>query len=263
MSGKHAALRYRLGARRAGVQRRSLIVPSRPAPDRLTGEVVSLREVVSSDAPALFELLADPRVAAHMSMPPPSVDAFEGFIAWARAERAAGRGFCYGIVPHGLEDAVGIIQYRTIEPASGVAELGFAIGAAFWSTGVFVEAAHLFVRYAFETLGTHRLEARVTPANGRGNGVLQKLGANVEAVLSRSFARDGKFAEQFLWSLTAESWQQRTLAAASFSPADAKSRIAEAITETQEILRTAKPAASATDAPLYPFFVSQPGTLSK
>ena len=184
----------------------------------LSGEIVSLREVVLTDGPALYELLADPRVSAHMSAPPPSVRAFEGFIAWAHTQRREGHGFCYGIVPHGLEDAVGIIQVRTVEPSCGVAELGFAVGAAFWATGVFVEAAHLLARFAFETLGTHRLEARVTPTNGRGNGVLLKLGANVEAVLSKALARGGKFEEQFLWSLTAEAWQQCALDRPQFSP---------------------------------------------
>lgn len=224
---------------------------------RLTGDLVDLREVVVTDGPALFELLADPRVSAHMSEPPPSVRAFEGFISWTHKERQAGHGFCYGIVPHGLGDAVGIIQFRTVDPACSVAELGFAVGAAFWSTGVFVEAAHLLACFAFETLGSHRLEARVTPTNGRGNGVLQKLGANVEAVLSKSLARGGKYEEQFLWSLTAEDWLQRTIDRPCFSPVDVKARIADAVAQTQDLLRAAKPEPSSPDAPLYPFFITQ------
>jgi RimJ/RimL family protein N-acetyltransferase len=224
---------------------------------RLPGQMVDLREVVVADAPGLYELLADPRVSEHMSDPPPSVRAFEGFIAWAQGQRIAGHGFCYGIVPHGLENAVGIIQLRTVDPSCGVVELGFAVGAAFWSTGVFVEAAHLLARFAFETLGSHRLEARVTPTNARGNGVLQKLGANVEAVLSKSLARGGRYEEQFLWSLTADAWQQCMLARPAFSPADAKARIADAVAQTEDMLRTAKPPASSPDAPLYPFFITQ------
>ena len=50
----------------------------------LVGEIVRVREIAWADAPALFELLSDPVVAAHMSAPPPSVAAFAGFIAWAR-----------------------------------------------------------------------------------------------------------------------------------------------------------------------------------
>ena len=81
---------------------------------RLTGEMVDVREVVESDAGTLFELLSDPRVTEHLSSPPPSASAFAGFIQWAHRERAAGNGICFGIVPHGINDAVGIIQVRAL-----------------------------------------------------------------------------------------------------------------------------------------------------
>jgi hypothetical protein len=98
----------------------------------LRGEHVRVREVVSRDAPALFELLADPPVADLMAAPPPSVRAFAGFIAWAVTQRQTGESVCFGIVPDGLMDAVGIIQVRALEPTFFTAEWGFAIGAAFW-----------------------------------------------------------------------------------------------------------------------------------
>jgi ribosomal-protein-alanine N-acetyltransferase len=226
---------------------------------RLDGHIAAVREVILHDAPTLFDLLSDPRVSAHMSAPPPSVHAFEGFIAWAQAERKIGRGVCFGIVPHGLDLAVGIIQLRTVEPTFCIAEWGFAMGVAFWSTGVFVETAELVARFAFETLRVQRLEARVMPTNGRGNGVLQKLGATVEAVLSRSLSRAGRYEEQLFWSLTKEAWDQRTLVRPMFCPSDAKARIADAVAGTQEALRHSKPQTSGGVAPLYPFFLVDSG----
>ena len=219
--------------------------------------MVEVREVVQQDAPALFDLLSDPRVAAHMSSAPPSVRAFEGFVAWAQEERAMGRGLCFGIVPHGLQSAVGIIQLRTAEPTFCIAEWGFAIGAAFWATGVFIEAAQLVAEFAFATLRVERLEARVTPTNGRGIGVLLKLGATVEATLSRSLLRAGQYEEQLLWCLTKEAWDQRTLVRPMFCAADAKARIADAVARTQQMLGMTKPPPSGSAPPLYPFFLTR------
>ena len=45
--------------------------------------------------------------------------------------------------------------------------------------------------FAFGTLGTHRLEARVLLQNGRANGALRKLGAVQEGVLRRSIQQRG------------------------------------------------------------------------
>ena len=77
------------------------------------------------------------------------------------------------------------------EPAFDIAEWGFALGAEFWGTGMFVDGAELVLDFAFDVLGVHRLEARAALKNGRGNGALQKLGAMQEGVLRRSFLRNG------------------------------------------------------------------------
>jgi len=172
----------------------------------LEGEGVRLRELRASDAGALLELLTEPEVAAHISMPPPTVDAFEGFIAWTHRERSMGESVCFGIVPKGLSDAVGLIQVRRLDPSFFVAEWGFAIGAAFWGTGIFVEGAKVIIDFAFEVLGVHRLEARAALKNGRGNGALRKLGAVQEGVLRRSFVRNGEYMDQALWTILHDEW---------------------------------------------------------
>src|SRR4051794_7950665 len=97
----------------------------------LTGALVHVREVCAADAPVLAELLTDPIVTQHVSPPPRNTGAFELFIEWSRQQRAKGEGVCFGIVPHGLTAAVGIIQLRALEPGFMVAEWGFALGAAF------------------------------------------------------------------------------------------------------------------------------------
>src|SRR4051794_11364038 len=159
---------------------------------RLSGESVDVREVVESDAATLFELLADPRVTEHLSSPPPSPSAFAGFIRWARRERAAGNGVCFGIVPHGMCDAVGIIQVRAIDLGGVTSEWGFAVGAAFWGTGVFLEAANLVAEFAFTTMRVNRLEARAVGGNGPGHRGLHKLRAPAGANPPRGLCQDGR-----------------------------------------------------------------------
>jgi ribosomal-protein-alanine N-acetyltransferase len=227
---------------------------------RLRGELVDVREVTGSDAPVLCELLSDPAVAEHVSSPPRSLEAFQGFISWSLQERERGNGVCFAIVPHGLESAVGIIQVRRLEPSFFTAEWGFAIGAAFWATGVFMDAANAVARFVFETMNVHRLEARAVEKNGRGNGVLQKLGARAEGSLSRAFRRDQGYDTQLLWALTAEDWAQRTLVSERFSASSAKARIATAIADVHSWLNTHHQHASPSEGSTpYPFFLTRSG----
>jgi uncharacterized protein len=174
----------------------------------LSSGTVTLRELRTSDASALLELLTTDEVARFISPPPTTVEGFERFIAWAQRERAAGRYICFAVVPEGMDSAIGLFQLRQLDPTFMTAEWGFAIGQIFWGTGVFMTAARMTVDFAFETVGVHRLEARAAVANGRGNGALAKIGAVKEAMLRRSFLRNGKFFDQALWSIVREDWRR-------------------------------------------------------
>jgi RimJ/RimL family protein N-acetyltransferase len=173
----------------------------------LTGTRVTLRELRVSDAPSLFAMLTTEEVSRFISPPPTTVEGFERFIMWANRERAAGNYACFAIVPQGMDTAVGLFQVRQLEPGWGTAEWGFALGSAYWGTGLYSEGAELVLEFIFNTLGVHRLEARSAVQNGRGNAALRKLGAVQEGILRRSFLRNGQYMDQALWSILAEEWR--------------------------------------------------------
>jgi [ribosomal protein S5]-alanine N-acetyltransferase len=175
----------------------------------LTGSAVTLRELRLSDATSLLAMLSSEEVARFISPPPTTVEGFERFIAWTHRERAAGNYACFAVVPHGMDTAIGIFQVRQLEPGFGTAEWGFAIGSAFWGTGVFMDGAKMVIDFAFETIGTHRLEARAAIQNGRGNGALRKIGAMQEGILRKSFLRNGEYLDQALWTILDEDWKSQ------------------------------------------------------
>jgi N-acetyltransferase len=172
----------------------------------LNGSVVRLRELRASDAPSLFTMLTTEEVSRFISPPPTTVDGFERFIAWTLRMRDLGTYACFAVALPDSDTAIGIFQLRELEPGFGTAEWGFAIGSAFWGSGAFVDGAELLMRFAFETVGVHRLEARAALRNGRGNGALRKIGAVQEGVLRRSFLKNGEYHDQALWSIVDEDW---------------------------------------------------------
>ena len=174
----------------------------------LAGEMVILRELELQDAPSLLALLSTAEVARFISPPPTTVEGFERFIAWAQYERQRGTYVCFAVVPHGMTSAVGLFQVRQLDAGFATAEWGFALGSAFWGTGMFAEGARLTVDFAFDTIGSSRLEARAAVANGRGNGALQKIGAVREAVLRKSFLCEGQYIDQALWSIVDSEWRR-------------------------------------------------------
>jgi ribosomal-protein-alanine N-acetyltransferase len=173
----------------------------------LSGKQVVLRELRLSDAQPLFALLTTQEVSRFISPPPSTVEGFERFIAWTHRQRTAGTYACFAITLKGYDTAIGIFQVRETEPGFGTAEWGFAIGSAFWGTGVFSDGAELVLEFAFETIGVHRLEARAAVRNGRGNSALQKLGAVQEGVLRKSFLKNGEYLDQALYAMVEDDWR--------------------------------------------------------
>ena len=173
----------------------------------MTNKQVVLRELRASDAASLFAMLTTEEVARFISPPPTTVEGFERFIAWTLRQRTAGTYACFAVTLQGFDTAIGIFQVRETEPGFGTAEWGFAIGSAFWGTGVFQEGAELMLEFAFDTLGVHRLEARAAVKNGRGNGALLKMGAVQEGILRKSFQKNGEYLDQVLYAIVEDDWR--------------------------------------------------------
>jgi RimJ/RimL family protein N-acetyltransferase len=173
----------------------------------LKGAQVTLRDLQLSDAPSLLALVTPVEVARFISEPPTTVAGFERFIIWAHRERIAGHFACFAIVPNGCDTAVGVFQVRLLERGSATAEWGFALGSAYWGTGLFTDGARLVLEFAFHVMGLHRLEARSVAHNHRGCAALRKLGAVPEMLLRRSFVRNGESLDQILWAILAEDWR--------------------------------------------------------
>ena len=182
--------------RRAGQSsRRAQVSP-------LSGDGVILRRLRQEDGEALAARLSKPRIHEHITPPPDTAEEFRRYIQWTR--RVRDRYICWGIVPANEVKPVGLIQLWPVHRKDfEVSEWGFVLDDAYWGTGLFRESARLVIDCAFQTLGVHRLEARVSVENGRGNAALKKLGAVRECVLRQNFRLHGRHTDHVLWSLLA------------------------------------------------------------
>ena len=176
----------------------------------LSGAEVELRELRVSDAPSLFAMLTSEEVARFISPPPTTIEGFENLHPRGRTGAACGRRLCasFAVTLKGYRDtAIGLFQVRELEPGFATAEWGFAIGSAFWGTGVFPASADMVLEFVFDTLGVHRLEARAAVRNGRGTAALRKVGAVQEGLLRKSFLRNGEYPDQALYAIVSDDWR--------------------------------------------------------
>jgi RimJ/RimL family protein N-acetyltransferase len=172
----------------------------------LTGRSVTLREVAAQDLAALVDVLSVEDATRFGNEGPLSDLAVQELIDRAVRDRAAGHAFTYIITLTASRVLVGLVQVRQLDPGFEAAAWECTIAPSSRGTGVFLDSARLVGSFAFGTVGTHRLEARVLLQNGRANGALRKLGAVQEGILRRSLRRHGEYFDQVLWSLLKEDW---------------------------------------------------------
>jgi RimJ/RimL family protein N-acetyltransferase len=195
--------------------RQSIADPSDPGPaladwhtglPELSDGRVTVRQLRQQDGASLTAHLSDDRVGKYITPCPSTASGFARFIRWTHTARRHGRLACFGIVPFDMTSAVGVIEIWPIERDFSTAEWGFALGATYWGTGVFVRSARLVLDAVFSQLGVYRLEARAVDTNGRGNGILQKLGAKRDGVLRGSFRNGLTVGDHVMWSILAPEW---------------------------------------------------------
>ncbi len=217
----------------------------------LHGDLATLREVAVSDVDTLFTLFSDPAVSAYMAPPPPTLAKFAGFVEWAHQQRSRGQGVCFGIVPHGMSAAVGILQVR-LESTLSDAEWGFVLSTHFWSTGVFCDAANALVEFAFTAMHVERLEARIALRNRRAHAAVRKLGARFETMLAGASPQGIPRDPESVWTLREHDWRNRPRDPR-LSAHDAAQRVRTAVEAAERELRRSDAPETADPYPLFLF----------
>ncbi len=160
---------------------------------------LNLRWLTPDDAPALFAVFGDPEVCRYWSRPPLAhVDDARALQAEIAASFAARSLFQWGIAERDTGALVGTCTLASLSTAHARAEVGFALARARWGRGYVAEALPAMVRFAFATLGLHRLEADADPRNAASIRALERVG----------FVREGHQRERYWMS---DEWQDAVL----------------------------------------------------
>ena len=71
------------------------------------------------------------------------------------------------------------------------------------------EGVVVLIRYAFETLRMHRLEAAIVPRNAPSRRVAEKLGLRDEGTAQRFLQIQGIYEDHIRYAITLEEWRAR------------------------------------------------------
>jgi RimJ/RimL family protein N-acetyltransferase len=168
-----------------------------------------LRPFEGGDVDALYEIHSDKGVARYLYNEARTLeevrDLVERKIAGAEV-RHEGDWLSAAVVLHPTGELVGDISLLWASDAHHQGELGFVVHPARHGNGYATEAAGPVLRFAFETLGLHRVIGRTEARNLGSARVLQKLGMRREAHLIENEWVKNEWQSELIYALLSREW---------------------------------------------------------
>ena len=165
----------------------------------MKGENIHIRFLTLEDAGAKLKLERDNRVFFEESSMTRYSDFYtlliqEEIIKMAAQLKDRDQGFYYGIFKNDTGELIGLISlFHISRGALQNAFLGYALDERHNSKGYTTEAVNLVVKYAFQKLELHRIEAGVMPRNIASIRVLEKAGFHKEGIAIKNVEINGKW----------------------------------------------------------------------
>ncbi len=176
-------------------------------PIKLRTQRLLLRPFELSDASDVYAYAQDPDWAIFLPLPSPYTH--------RDAEEFVARSFLsnwdtdpiFAITLDGK--VIGSFDIR-VDPPNNAAEIGYAIGRAYWGRGMMAEAGAAAIDWAFREFDLVRLYARAALRNRQSCRVMEKLGMQREGIArsSRPSASDPGRRDDFVtYSILRDEWE--------------------------------------------------------
>jgi RimJ/RimL family protein N-acetyltransferase len=164
-----------------------------------------LRPFRQADADEVQRLAGDRDVAdTTLKIPHPYEDGMaEKWIANHRDWFDRGEQAVFAITLSDDGRLLGAVGLR-IEREDQRAELGYWIGKPYWGQGFCTEAARATVRFGFQQMGLHRIQACHLARNAASGRVLQKIGMTREGRLRQHTRKWDAFEDIEIYGIVAE-----------------------------------------------------------
>ena len=178
-------------------------------PITLEGHSVRLEPLTEAHVPALAAVGCDDRIWQFMLYGQIRTEA--DMRIWVRNllnGQAAGTDLPFAVIHLASGCVAGATRYMEIRPAHRSLEIGGTwYGLEFQHTIVNTESKYLLLRYAFETLGTIRIQFKADVRNERSWRAIKRIGGKREGILRNHYILpNGVIRDSVFYSVIESEW---------------------------------------------------------
>lgn len=175
----------------------------------LQTERLELRTFRAADFSAYAAYHGRADVYRFLYTPTPDAKALEAQFADMLAAPFAQDGDSLRLAVSRRDDAalIGEVLLKIASTAALQAEVGYIFNPDFAGKGYATEAVAAMLGLGFETLGCHRIFARLDALNTGSVGVVERLGLRREAHLIQNDRFEGVWGDEYIYAMLQHEWQ--------------------------------------------------------
>jgi RimJ/RimL family protein N-acetyltransferase len=171
---------------------------------------LSLRAISTADLDDFYAVYSNPEVMRYWSTPPlADIDAASKLIDEIREDIERHEILKWGIALRPEGNLIGSVTLFHLDFTHRRAEIGYALGRAYWGNGYMQETLKAVLSFAFKDLNLHRIEADVDPRNHASVRTLERLGFQREGYLRERWQVNGEVQDAFFFGLLRPDWEAR------------------------------------------------------
>ena len=169
---------------------------------------IRLRSISEEDTDAFYAIYSDPEVMRYWSTPPlVDREAAANLIKKIHEDWQRHMILKWGIALRTDDQLIGSITLFNLDFNHRRAEIGYALGRDYWGRGYMNEALMALLKYTFEVLDLHRIEADVDPRNVASIKTLERLGFQREGYLRERWQINGEIQDAYFYGLLRQEWK--------------------------------------------------------
>jgi [ribosomal protein S5]-alanine N-acetyltransferase len=174
-----------------------------PFPTLTTPRLI-LRQIDFTDSQELFVLRSDRRVMAYIDRPlAKTVEDAGKLIQIIKDSEKEKTAVMWAVTLKGDPKLIGTVGYWKIMMEHFRAEIGYLLHPDFQGKGIMQEAIEEVIRFGFDTMGLHSIEANVNPENTASIRLLERNNFVREGYFRENYFFEGRFLDTAIYSLLA------------------------------------------------------------
>lgn len=175
--------------------------------ERLATPRLILRRMEMDDAKDIFEYGRDREVAKHVLWDAyQSVSEARAYIRSMQRKYRLGEPASWCIEHRETGRVIGTIGYMWYQRDHNSAEVGYSLARDMWNKGIMTEALSRVLRYSFDEMQMHRIEAQHETDNPASGAVMRKCGMLHEGCLRGRLLNKGRYVDVDLYAILREDY---------------------------------------------------------